>query len=215
MKRGILGLGHHSTQYYVGEIQRRFKIDGEEFSTYPYLLYQIDFQEINPFLPDQFDKLIPQINFYFNDLANFGISKLLIPNVTLHETLDQIKFDVEICHPIDLTIAHLQENKIAKVYLFGTAYTMNSPYLKDKFSANKIEIIGVEENDQQAIDTFRKAVYGKEETSTQIKEFQNLIRKYSVKYPVLIACTELSIYALKNDVNCIDMADLQITEFLK
>ena len=69
--------------------------------------------------------------------------------------------------------------------------------------------------DQDWIDDFRKSVYSQKSSSEETLKFQQLIRKYSSKSPVIIACTELSLFSLKNDSSCIDMADLQIEEFLK
>ncbi len=215
ISRGILGLGAVSTSFYVKEIHRKYQERNEEFSTCPFLMYQIDFQEINPFLPNQFDILIPKIKSYLNEISNLGFSKLLVPNITLHETLDQIEIPLEICHPIDLTLKYLEENKIAEIYLFGTLYTMNSQYLNSKFSAKNIKILKPTSFDQNRIDDFRKLVYVEKETSKEIENFQNLVQKYSEKNIVVIGCTELSIYSLKENPSCIDMMDLQIEAFLK
>ena len=213
--RGVLGLGAVSTAFYLKEIHRKYQERHEEFSTCPFLLYQIDFQEINPFLPNQFSVLIPKLEAYLKEISDLGISRLLVPNITLHETLDQIKTPLEICHPVDFTLKYLEDNKISEVYLFGTLYTMNSEYLKLKFSAKNIKILKPSDSEQKWIDDFRKKVYLEKATSTEIEDFQNLIRKYSEKKPVVIACTELSIFAPKENPSCIDMMDLQIEAFLK
>ena len=215
VSRGILGLGAVSTAFYLKEIHRRYQERNSAFSTCPFLMYQIDFQEINPFLPNHFDILIPKMESYLNEISNLGFSKLLVPNITLHETLDQIEIPLEIWHPIDLTLKCLEENKIAEVYLFGTLYTMNSEYLNSKFSEKNIKILKPTSSDQNWIDDFRKMVYVEKEYSAEIEDFQNLIRKYSEKNIVVIGCTELSIYSLKENPSCIDMMDLQIEAFLK
>ena len=88
--RGVLGLGSNSTQYYFQRIHQKYKEQNQEFSTCSLLLYQIDFQEINPFLPSEFSVLKPILKNHLNQISQLGISKLLIPNITLHETLDQI-----------------------------------------------------------------------------------------------------------------------------
>lgn len=212
--KGVLGLGKVSTLYYLSEIQRKHQLTQEEFSTCEMILYQIDFQEINLYLPDQFEKLIPKMANYFNKLSNLNIKKLLIPNITLHETLDQMQLPVEICHPVDLTLNYLKENSIAKIYLFGTLYTMNAGYLKKKFQDFNIEFLILSPEDQTFIDQFRKDVYDEEQTTENISHFQNLIQVYAEKSPVIIACTELSVFSLKNNPHCIDMADLQINSFL-
>ena len=213
--KGILGLGSFSTQYYLGEIQRKYKERNKEFSTCPYVLYQINFQEINPFLPNLFSVLQPKIESILNEISNLGIEELLVPNITLHQTLDKIESKAKLFHPVNLTIDYLLKNKISKITLFGTLYTMNSAYLKEKFSENKIEIILPFNENQLFLDDFRKKVFNQTHTEIEVEAYQDLIKEYSVENPVVIACTELSVFALKNYANCIDMADLQIEEFLK
>ncbi len=215
VSRGVLGLGAASTSYYLQEIHKRYQKANEEFSTCPLLLYQIDFQEINPFLPIQFPPLVPKVQRYLEEISNFGITKLLVPNITLHETLDQIETPLQICHPVDLTLKYLQDNAIGEVCIFGTLHTMNSQYLKSKFSAKRITLLKPKEFDQNWIDDFRKKVYLEKTTSDEERNFQNLIQKYSKDKTVVIACTELSIFSPKENPLCIDMMDLQIEEFLK
>ena len=215
ISKGVLALGEASTAYYLNQIHQKFNERNEEFSTCPLLLYQVDFQVINPFLPGRFEELIPRVTEYLNKISDLGISKLLVPNITLHETLDQITYSIELCHPVQLTIEHLIKNKISEILIFGTLYTMNSEYLKRNFSEAGIKIILPESEDQLWIDDFRKKVYKKESTEDEIEAFQNLIKKYMQQKQVVISCTELSIHCLKKETHCIDMADLQIEDFLK
>ena len=92
---------------------------------------------------------------------------------------------------------------------------MNSEYLKSRFLAKKVKVLQPVESDQKWIDDFRKKVYQGNETLEEITFFQTLIQKYSEKNAVVIACTELSVFSLKENPSCIDMMDLQIEEFLK
>lgn len=213
--KGVLGLGAVSTAFYLKEIHKKYQERKQGFSTCPFLMYQIDFQEINPFLPTQFDVIIPKIENYLKEIAALGITKLLVPNITLHETLDQIEIPVEICHPIDLTLEYLQRNHISEAYLFGTLYTINSTYLQSTFSEKEVQLLKPTTSDQNWMEEFRKKVYQEKETLEEITVFQNLIHKYSEKKAVVIACTELSVFSLKDNPSCIDMMDLQIEEFLK
>ena len=215
ISKGVLGLGAVSTAFYLKEIHRKYQERNHQFSACPLLMYQIDFQEINPFLPNQYEVLIPKLKEVLQEITTLGITKLLVPNITLYETLDQIKIPLKICHPVDLTLKHLEDIQISEVYLFGTLYTMNSEYLKARFFAKKVKVLQLVESDQKWIDDFRKKVYQRNETLEEITFFQSLIRKYSEKSAVVIACTELSIFSLKENPSCIDMMDLQIEEFLK
>lgn len=213
--KGVLGLGAASTAFYLQEIHRKFNLKNEEFSTCPLLLYQVDFQEINPFLPNDFLQLVPILKLVIADVKKLAITKILVPNITLHETLDKIDLPFTICHPVKLTISYFKENNLQKAVLFGTNYTMNSSYLKTNFAAGFIELNVPTAEDQLEIDQFRKKVYLKEESTEDIKKYQSLINKYAACAPIIIACTELSMYSAGINGNCIDMAELQIEEFLK
>jgi len=215
IKKGILGLGRVSTTYYFNEIQRRYQLQHDEFSTCELLLYQIDFQKINPFLPDNFKNLIPKIESYFTQISKMEISHLLVPNITLHETLDKIHLPFEIYHPIELTLKYLDENSISEIYIFGTLYTMNGTYISEKFAQKAVKILKPNDANQNWIDAFRKAVYNETQTVDEVLYFRQLIQKYSKKSPVLLACTELSVFSPKDNPACIDMAELQIEAFLK
>lgn len=212
--KGVLGLGKESTNYYLQRIHQKYNEINGGFSTCPFILYQIDFQDVNPFLPNQFSVLKPKIEAYLKQIEDLGISKLIVPNITLHETLDLMHFRGEICHPVNLTIKYLKENYISKIVIFGTIYTMNSDYLKEKFSTENIKITQTSGEDQKWIDGFRKLVYDEKASESQIQYFQSLIKKYSQNQYVMIACTELSVFATKGNAKVLDMAELQIEAFL-
>lgn len=215
MKRGILGLGKESTAYYIQQIHHQYHLERDPYSTCPLLLYQIDFQEINPFLPNDFSTLIPIIEVCLRQISELGITKLLVPNITLHETLDRMVLPLQLCHPVTLTLEYLNQNNISEVYLFGTKYTMNSECIHQKFEEDGIKVKSPTGADQMWLDDFRKTVYEVRQTAESISIFQNMIKTYGEHLPVVIACTELSIFSLKENSYCIDMMDLQIEDFLR
>lgn len=214
MKKGILGLGNSSTLFYINEINSQFNKVNGEFSTCPFIFYQVDFAGINPYLPHDFEVLIPKIKIYLDEIERLGIEKLLIPNITLHETVDKISANLKIIHAVDLTIKKLKENNIREVVLFGTVFTMNSNYFSEKFKKENIRIILPDQKDQLFIDDFRKKVYDKTGNSEEIGKFQNLCYLYSIQKALVLACTELSIHNPGSD-NIFDMVKIQIEEFLK
>lgn len=213
--KGVLGLGAVSTQYYLQRIHEKFQQQNKEYSTCPLMLYQIDFQEINPFLPNKFSDLIPHVKDYLEKIFALGIKKLLVPNITLHETLDQMDVPLEIYHPVPLTLTYLKKKNISEAFLFGTSYTMNSDYLRRNFPAKDVTLLRPSKEDQEWIDHFRKMVYEGNVATSDIERFHETIKQYAESNPVLIACTELSLHAPKNGDSCIDMAELQIDAFLK
>ena len=214
MKKGILGLGNASTLFYLNAINTSFQKRNGGYSTCPFILYQVDFDEINPYLPHKFQILIPKVQKYFAEIKKIGIKTVLIPNITLHETADQIETDIHIIHAIDLTLKKLQQRKISRIVLFGTVFTMNSAYMRRKFAEKHIQLIPMSFEHKLVVDNFRKKVYDRKETTHDVLEFQNLSYLYSQQEIVVLACTELSIHNIENE-NIFDMVQIQIDEFLK
>lgn len=213
--KGVLGLGKASTNFYLNKIHNNYSKNRTTSSTSPLILYQIDFQEINPFLPRQFKLLIPKIEKHFLSIAALGITRLLVPNITLHETIDQINHKFELSHPVELMVKYLKKQSLVEATIFGTHYSMNADYLKNKFLKENIKIQPPSTDDQIFIDDFRTAVFEESETSAEIEKFKTILQKYLKEKPVILACTELSLFAADSDPHCIDMADLQIADFLK
>lgn len=215
LKVGMLGLGNYSTLHYIDLLNRRFQQKNDEYSTFPFLLYNTDFQNLNPFLPNQFDELIPKVRHYIESIKALNINYLIVPNITLHETLDQLDLEIEIAHPLHLAIAKIKESKSQKACVFGTQYTMNSSYIKSTFKDNGIEIISPSNEDQLAIDAFRVKQYLGTSTPAEIQHFNILKFTYSTEFPVLIACTELAVGVKENEDNIVDMAMLQVEETIR
>ncbi|MFT7336501.1 MAG: aspartate racemase, partial [Porticoccaceae bacterium] len=72
------------------------------------------------------------------------------------------------------------------------------------------------EVDRLRIDEVRNRVYSETETVEFIQDYHLLIEKYTTNNPVVLACTELSVFNPKNNnKNILDMAQLQITEAVK
>ena len=211
-KVGMLGLGNYSTLHYIDLLNKRFQKHNEQYSTFPFVLYNVDFQNINPFLPNQFDKLLPIVKDYVSGIKMLNVNYLIIPNITIHETIDQFDLGIPLAHPLHLSAQYIKRLGNTKTVVFGTKYTMNSGYVRRVFSQYGIELLTPTEADQLALDAFRTNRYSNTATETEIEEFQELKRKYGRENPVLIACTELSIGANANEYNVIDMAMLQVEE---
>lgn len=216
---GLLGLGSRSTQFYIEQINRKYHLIHGGYSTCPFLLLNTDFNEINPFLPNKYKKLKENLIPYFKELKKLEISNLLIPNITLHETLDifndELNFPFSLVHPIKNTLNLLKKKKIKEIVLIGSLYSMQGSYITNQFKNNGIKVTLPLENEMEFIDDFRQQIYNYEECSNNIIRFKQLIKRYSSKNSILIACTELSLVLNKITANTYDMARIQIEEALK
>jgi len=211
---GILGLGSQTTAFYLKELNRVFNEKKGGYSTRPFILLNTDFDAINSLLPNVSDELNDIIQSYISELEKTEIEHLLVPNITLHETIDRLVIEKKIIHPIHLTVSKIKQNKWSKIVLFGSLYTMRSDYIPSIFKTNGIETILPSQKDMLIIDEVRKQIYANKETDELIKKYHLMIEKYTANYAVILACTELSIFKPKNK-NVLDMAQLQIEKAVK
>lgn len=205
----VLGLGSRSTLFYIEKLNEQYNAYVGSFSTCPFILLNTNFDTINSYLPNDFDHLESQLEFYLEKIKGLKISDLIIPNITLHETWDRLDENVEITHPVYKTIKLLKKKRVNKIVLFGSKYSMESSYLVSYFNSNQIEVVQPEEDKIYFLDELRKLIYNNKETSQELELYHNLLEFYSKNTPVVVACTELSILTRRSE-NIYDMAMIQI-----
>lgn len=202
----LLQLGKRCSNFYEKKILDKIK----DYSSFHLIKYYTNFEEINKHLPYQFNYLIPKLSSVISNLKHHNISKIMMPNITLHHTSDKLKENVLFIHPINETINKMNQINIKEAYLFGSIYTMNNEELKQKFNSNNINILSIDKEDQIFVDDFRKKTYSFLETETEKNKYQKVLKKYLYKNSIIIACTELSIFTPTNKKNIFDTAYIQI-----
>ncbi len=205
---GILQAGALSTDYYTQKLRNYYKPIAE--TSIPWILEETDFEAINKLLPYPSRQLDSLIYEHLKALKIKGVEAILIPNITLHETVDRLDIQTPIVHPVHLTIAELKKHNADKICLFGSLYTMQSEYIRDPFQTNNIETTLPSSEDMQTIDDYRKIVYNGTENLKSRQEYQNILAKYLLQHPVVIACTELSMASDNGNPLVFDMAEIQI-----
>ena len=207
---GLLGLGSFSTLFYIKELNAMYNAKHEGFSTCPFKMLNVDFNATNNLLPNTSKVLDAIVKDNLNKLQDLQIDTIVVPNITLHETIDRLNIKTNLIHPIEETISRVKETKHANVAIFGTLYTMQSNYITSKFTAQNINVLQASKKDKKQIDDLRIAVYNGKETQEQLEMFNKLIIKYTKSGVVVLACTELSVaYNTKNSL-VYDMARIQI-----
>ena len=217
---GLLGLGSETTAYYFKRLNEIYHTIYGGYSTCPIKLLNANFNDINPHLPDGFEAIEKITEDYLMALNDLSVDSIIVPNITLHQTIDRLSLRPEIkdkfIHVLDVLVKRLEDQRIKKVIIFGSKYTMNSSYIPSRLENKGIEILKVTEEDQLFLDQFRTAIYeGKQELSDQ-KRFEYLIQKYSPKAAILLACTELSIAGENlNTSTLFDLVNLQLEEVIR
>ena len=199
---GLFELDSSSTLFYKNEFD---KLTNEV----KLKLHPVNFSTINQYLPFQFDKLTPLV---YNEIIacnELGVDKIVIPNITLHFTIDQLNLPLEIkskiVHPFDEVIKLLKKEKISSITIIGTRHTMTSEMLDSLFIRNGITPLKPSEDDIAIIDEIRLNVFKKKSSEKEKKNFNTLLKKYQSP---IITCTELSQIVDSN--NGIDLVKNQI-----
>lgn len=213
---GVLGLGSRTTLFYVRELNRLYKLEKGGDRTCPFILLNTDFDAINSLLPNTSAKLDGITHHYVQELEKMDINHLLIPNITLHETIDRLAMNKKIIHPLHSALSILKRNNDSKIVLFGSLHSMKSSYIHSFFELHNIETILPSQEDMLRIDEVRKLVYSETETEEIIAAYHLLLEKYSQVNPVVLACTELSlVLPKKKNIRILDMARIQIAEAIE
>lgn len=212
---GILGLGSYSTLYFIQRLNEVYNLQNGAYSTFPFIMLNVDFDKINPYLPNQFEVLKPKVEKELEQLLELGIANIVVPNITVHETIDQLdeKLRSMIIHPLKL--AEKKALSLAKqnVLILGTRYTMESDYVGSFFQ--QLEHIKLTESQLELIDSIRKKVYKTGDSTILRDELLDCVNELiDESVLVVISCTELSVLGIKNE-NWIDLLELQIEEAMK
>ena len=206
----VLKLGKLSTQFYLKQL-RQLKLS----------LIDTNFELINANLPNNFTQLESLLRPYLSQLLNDNsIDSILVPNITLHETLDRLHADFPLpyIHPVKTTIEAVKQHGYNDVMLMGSWYSMNAPYIQNSFERHNINVLKPTDDEQTTIDNYRKKIYAGSATQCDNRLFSNLLSKYQRQVAVIIACTELSaalpMHIRQYPYHCFDMASIQIKNAL-
>lgn len=213
---GVLGLGNFSTLFYIGELNRIYQMRMKGYSTFPFKMLNVNFDAINNLLPNPSTQLEVLVEQAIAELVELKVDVILVPNITLHDTIDKLKLNVQVIHPLKCTLNELRKKKCQKIVLIASHHTMNSDYIKSYFTKNNIEVILPSEQEMYFIDSVRKEVYENTASLEMLEKYNSIVQQYAEKFSVVTACTELSL-ALKNPdmINVFDMSRIQIQKAME
>lgn len=208
----LLALGSRTNLFYLRLINDFFQSNKDSDSVFSVVVKKLDFDNINKFLPDRFTELEAIMSEQLTKTSEYD--KVIIPNITLHETVDRIhektNVNYPVVHPIQLLVPQLIADNCTQIKLVSSKYGMDSDYLKSYFFRNNIDVIIPTQDEQIIIDDFRNKVYGFCETSDDVNQYLSLLSDYQQDSDVVIACTELSLMAPSYANNLYDMSRVQI-----
>jgi len=211
---GLLGLGSFSTSHYLNLFNSLYNEKHGGYSTCPLVMLNVNFDLINPHLPNDFEKLVPITTESLSSLNDLEPQLIVVPNITLHETINKLPADLQakIIHPIIETARALKENDIREVFVFGTKYTMNSRYLVEVMGQYDVKVNVPDLDDQNVIDQVRQNIYRGEQDQNIHELYLSICKKYNQMAPIVLGCTELSLVNYNKQYDIFDMVKIQIAQ---
>ena len=147
----------------------------------------------------------------FAVLENIGVEVVAIPCNTSHYFYDEFKklTDLKIINMIEETILEVKKSGVKKISVFGTLGTLNSKVYEKYAKEYELEVKEVSEADKQAV---MDIIYNIKETNNlDNKQFTNILNRYCDDETVgIIACTELSLLDIPEDINTVDALNVLV-----
>lgn len=173
------------------------------------IMYSYDFQEIEELQHnDQWEDLTNSMVNEAINLKNAGADFIVICTNTMHKMAPDIeeKTKLKVLHIAEATANEITKNKINKVLLLGTNFTMEGDFYKNKLSEHGIETLIPEKEDRLIIHNiiYNELVRGI--ISKESKEkYLNIIHKMEEKgiEGVILGCTEIPLLIKQEDLDLV------------
>ena len=147
----------------------------------------------------------------FKILEDIGVEAVAIPCNTSHYFFNEFKkfTGLKIINMIEETILEVKKRGIEKVAVFGTLGTLNSKVYEKYANQHGILVKEVSSEDKQVV---MDIIYDIKETNAlDGRRFVDILSRYCDDETVgIIACTELSLLDIPEDINTIDALNVLV-----
>lgn len=171
------------------------------------ILYSVEFAEIEALqLSGDWEKSGEILGDAAQKLQEAGADFIVICTNTMHKVAPQVQsmITVPLLHIAEVTAEELEKNKINKVALLGTSYTMKQDFYKEKLIEKGIEVLIPEEKDIAFINDviFKELCLGSIRPDSK-REFLRIIKEISLKgaQGVILGCTEIGLLVKQEDTD--------------
>ncbi len=207
MKRlGLIGgMSHHSTLLYEQAIHAGVQAAlGSNWSADLAVIY-LPFEPIKQLQTSGgWDEIGAQLATAAGQLEQIGAEAIMITSNTVHRQAKDVEavLGVPLLHITDPTAAALLREKISKVLLLGTRFTMEQDFISGRLNARGIETLTPDATDRAEInriifDELCKGIFKPEATAL----FQAVVTKAAAEgaQAVILGCTEITLVVKPRD----------------
>ena len=149
---GIIGgMSYESSIHYYERINRQVnKIEGN-LTCARMIIYNVNFEEIRKLmLENEWEEIGIELGRIAKILEKAGADYIVIATNTMHKLADYVQkqINIPLIHIADCVADKCKENKVYKVGLLGTKYTMIEDFLVDRLKKNKLTVSTPKEEEQ-------------------------------------------------------------------
>ncbi len=203
----IGGMSWESTVTYYQVINEIIKEKLGGFHSAKCLLYSVDFHEIEECLSSSnWERGAALLSDAAIRLERGGADFIIICTNTLHKVVEKVqeKISIPILHIAEVTSEELIENKIDKVALLGTKYTMEQDFYKNRLVNNGIEVMIPREADREKINTiiFKELCLGivsQRSKEEYLRIIDDLMKQGA--QGIILGCTEIGLLINQSDTD--------------
>jgi aspartate racemase len=207
MKRiGILGgMGPESTIIYYQHITRTYY---ERFGNYAYpeiLIYSVNFQKfINLFTNGKWDQVEEDVVQGLDRLQRAGADFGIMATNTLHHVFEKVegRSSLPLISIIDSVLEAIRNEKLQRVGLLGTIFTMTQGFYAQKLAKSGIQTLVPSEDEQQKIQQIIVSELTIGQTRKESRDFfLKVIRGLEKRgaQGIILGCTEIPLLLDQDD----------------
>lgn len=140
----IGGMSWESTQTYYRLINQKVRAQLGGLHSAKVVLYSLDFATIEPLQRNEdWDTTAEILGSAAQSLESAGADFVVVCTNTMHKVAPQIEQSVQIplLHIADATARVLQQDKVKRVGLLGTKFTMEQDFYRERLQQHGIEVI--------------------------------------------------------------------------
>ncbi len=172
------------------------------------IMYSVDFSLIRDLqMKGKWDDLTLRIIDAAQRLEKVGVELIILCTNTVHKIAHDIQNNITIpfLHIADPTAEQILDQKIRKVGLLGTKFTMEEDFYKSRLIEKYgLEVLIPEEQERQIIHDiiFKELVFGIIDPSSKVK-YLNIIHSLIAKgvEGVILGCTEIPLLIKQEDLD--------------
>ncbi len=203
----IGGMSWESTVTYYQIINETVKEKLGELHSAKCIVYSVDFQEIETCQANgDWEKSAQILTDAAQSLERAGADFIIICTNTMHKVAPQIQQNIRVplLHIAEMTALELEKNKVAKVGLLGTKYTMKQDFYKKVLVDHGIEVVVPNEADMEKVNDIIYhelclGVISPKSREIYLKIIEDLVSRGAEG--VILGCTEIGLLISQNDTS--------------